>query len=71
MYDATKLKSAFNRSNLTYEEVASRAQTALSTAYNTIQFGRGRKGTVDAIARVLGFRRGRLDVLLEDRKRSA
>ena len=67
-FDATKLTDAFVKANMLLWDVSSRSGVPLPTVHRIITTGRGREGAVDAVARALGFKRGRKDVLLNGRR---
>lgn len=63
-YDSEKLQKAFRQSQATLAVVSSDSGVKIPTVHRVISFGRGRQENVDAVAKALGFKNGRQDVML-------
>ena len=70
-YDSEKLQEAFRQSQATLSVVSDKSGVKIPTVHRVISFGRGRPENVDRVAKALGFRRGRKDVMTNGRRRSA
>ncbi len=67
-YDTERLKAAFNKFRQQVEEaplqsVANLSALSVTTVHRIINYGVGRATNVDKVAKALGFRNGRKDVL--------
>lgn len=70
-YEATKLLDRFIQLNTTYDAVSSDTDLPKSTVHRIVNFGRGRAANVDKVAKALGFKNGRRDVMLANGRRKS